>query len=121
MSGLLIIGQYIVGGLLASSFVQQSLSPALVGALGVLVLLSSLIYQHFRPDIRLRGALGRALRLEALSREAEDDLFAIEAHDPSALTIFAFRKKISRALTEIAESELRDKIEFGPKARQRSA
>lgn len=41
MSIFLITGQYIVGGLLASSFIQQSLAKETVGALGVVVLLSS--------------------------------------------------------------------------------
>src|SRR5438067_5525827 len=38
--GSLVFGQYIIGGVLASSFIQQSLSPQLIGVLGVLVLLS---------------------------------------------------------------------------------
>ncbi|MFL6527935.1 MAG: hypothetical protein ACJ8IQ_07555 [Chthoniobacterales bacterium] len=55
-SRLLTFGQYIIGGLLASSFVQQALSREFVGVLGLLVLVSSLLYQHFRPDIALRGS-----------------------------------------------------------------
>src|SRR4029077_1544128 len=95
MSGLLTIGQYIIGGLLASSFVQQSLRPDIVGILGLLVLLSSLIYQHFRPDIQLRGAMSRGLRLRALIRVAEDDLFSMRTKAPDASTIETFRRRIS--------------------------
>lgn len=108
MSGFLVVGQYIVGGLLASSFVQQSLSKETVGGLGVLVLLSSLIYQHFRPDIQLRGASGRVLRLTSLIRSSQDDLVAMKAVSSGAPTIDAFRKRISDALTDIEVSELQD-------------
>lgn len=48
----LTFGQYIVGGVLASSFVQESLTPQVVGLLGVLVLISSLIHQRYRPDLQ---------------------------------------------------------------------
>jgi hypothetical protein len=107
-SGLLTFGQYVIGGLLASSFVQQSLSKELVGALGVLVLVSSLIYQHFRPDIQLRGSLGRAFRLQTLIRQAEDDLYAMESQSPNAPSVDQFRRTISTALSEIESSELQD-------------
>jgi hypothetical protein len=108
MSALLTIGQYIIGGLLASSFVQQSLRPDLVGILGLLVLISSLIYQHFRPDIQLRGAMSRSLRLRALIRSVEDDIYAIRSNSPNAPTVEAVRRRISEALSAIEASELQD-------------
>jgi hypothetical protein len=108
MSRLLTVGQYIIGGLLASSFVQQSLSREMVGALGLLVLISSLIYQHFRPDIQLRGAMGRSLRLRALMRQADDDLYAMRASSPGAPSVADFRRKISATLSDIEESEFQD-------------
>ena len=107
-SSLLTIGQYIIGGLLASSFVQQSLRPDLVGVLGLLVLISSLIYQHFRPDIQLRGAMSRALRLRAVIRSAEDDLYAIRSNSPTAPTVESLRRRLSEALSSIESSELQD-------------
>ena len=108
MSGLLTVGQYIIGGLLASSFVQQSLSREMVGGMGLLVLLSSLIYQHFRPDIQLRGAMGRSLRLRALLRQVEDDIYAFQTGAPSPQSVADFRRRISSALSEIEASELQD-------------
>ena len=108
MSALLTIGQYIIGGLLASSFVQQSLRPDLVGVLGLLVLISSLIYQHFRPDIQLRGAMSRSLRLRALIRSVEDDIYAIRSNSSNAPTVEAVRRRISEALSAIEASELQD-------------
>jgi hypothetical protein len=107
-SGTLTFGQYVIGGVLASSFVQQSLSREIVGTLGVLVLVSSLVYQHFRPDIQLRGSLGRAHRLRALIRRAEDDLYAMRSQASNAPSVDDFRRSISDALSEIESSELQD-------------
>jgi hypothetical protein len=70
----LTFGQYIVGGILASAFVQNGLPPQMVSILGLLVLLSSLIHHHFRPDIHLRASTERLARLKALLRHVEDDL-----------------------------------------------
>lgn len=41
------MSQYIIGGVLASSFVQGLLNPPWVGVLGVLVLVASLFKQQF--------------------------------------------------------------------------
>jgi hypothetical protein len=78
-ANLLTIGQYIIGGLLASSFVQESLSPRTVGFLGVLVLLASLIKQRFRPEISAEIAIRKAAELKALIRTTEDRLAILEA------------------------------------------
>ncbi|HYJ03681.1 MAG TPA: hypothetical protein VEX43_00990 [Chthoniobacterales bacterium] len=111
MSTFLITGQYIVGGLLASSFIQQSLAKEIVGALGVVVLLSSLIYQRFRPDMRFRGASRRVYRLTALIRSAEDDLVRMRSGIANPSEIDAFRKKISDTLSEVEMWELQDLLE----------
>ena len=108
VSRCLIFGQYIIGGLLASSFVQESISPHVVGALGLLVLISSLIYQHFRPDIQLRGAMGRILHLRTLIRQAEDDLYAMRNGSLKVQNIEEFRRRISASLSEIEASEYKD-------------
>jgi hypothetical protein len=102
----LTVGQYIIGGLLASSFLQQSLSPNVVGLLGLLVLVSSLLFQHFRPDIRLRGALARSLLLKALIRASEDDLYSMRHSEPNVMSVYNLRKRISEGLSRIEASEL---------------
>ena len=53
---------------------SSNLSGHLVGILGVLVLLSSLIRHQYRPDLQAQGARHRAVDLRALIREVEDDL-----------------------------------------------
>jgi len=105
-AGSLVFGQYVVGGVLATSFVQQSLSTQAVGLLGVLVLISSLIHQTYRPDIQTRGARERAMRLRRLIRQAEDSLFAIRSATEHAPTMHDVRKLVSRGLSEIEEIEL---------------
>ncbi len=72
-SNMLIFGQYIVGGVLASSFVQQWMSSQIVGMFGVIVLLASLIKQHYRPEAAAQLASQRAARLQVLIREVGRD------------------------------------------------
>ena len=89
---LLTFGQYVVGGALASSFIQQSLSPNIVGSLGLLVLISSLIHQRVRPDLLENGASQKANILRNLIRTVEDDVFALENNYPEAPSMLAIRK-----------------------------
>lgn len=70
--GFLTVGQYIVGGVLATSFIQETLSNQITGFLGVLVLVSSIIHQRFRPDLKVAGARSRVIRLRKALRSAND-------------------------------------------------
>jgi len=105
---LLTFSQYIVGGVLASSFLQSALAPELIGFLGIVVLASKLIHQHYRPDLSSRGAKHRAIRLKQLIRTAEDGLYAIHASQKDAPTLLAIRTKMSDGLSEIERAELQD-------------
>jgi hypothetical protein len=102
----LTVGQYIVGGVLASSFIQQALSAHIIGLLGLLVILSSLIHQRFRPDLVASGARRRTLLLRVLIRTIEDDIFAMKEKRPDAPNIFDLRRKASLGLAAIEQSEL---------------
>ena len=102
----LTFGQYIVGGVLASSFVQESLTPPVIGFLGVLVLMSSLIHQTYRPDLQRSSARQRVHRLRALIRKVEDDLFALKNEHAGAPSIYDIRQDVSAGLTRIEEGEL---------------
>jgi hypothetical protein len=105
-SALLTFAQYVIGGILASSFVQKSLTSDTVGFLGVTVLFSSLVHQRYRPDVQFRCAKGRAANLRNLIRVAEDDLFAIREQRDGAPTVFDIRKRISECLARIDDSEI---------------
>lgn len=118
----LTVGQYVIGGLLASSFVQESLSSKVVGFLGILVLLASLIKQHFHPELSAEKAQKKAAQLKALIRTSEDQLTILDAkiaggqdHTDAMISLLM---KITERLTEI---ESPDVIEQRPALPEQSA
>jgi hypothetical protein len=74
--------------------------------LGVLVLLSSLIRQRYRPDIRAVGAKRRAVLIRSFIREVEDNLYAINKGQENAPSVFLIRKTVTERLSRVEESEL---------------
>lgn len=107
-NGLLIFGQVVIGGVLATSFVQSQLDRSTVSLLGVLVLISSLIHQQFRPDLKLRGARRRVTKLTHLLREAEDGVFEIQQKTPSAPSIEGLRRRVTQQLSQIEQTEVEE-------------
>jgi hypothetical protein len=105
---LLTIGQFIVGGLLTSSFLQERLPREMVGFLGLIVLGSSLIRQHLKLDVAVAGFRQRTVQLRHLIRTAEDQLFSRNEGDENALTLSQIRSLLSDGLTKIEESQLPD-------------
>jgi len=104
----LAISQYVVGGTLATSFIQSTLPEQAVGFLGLIVLLASIVYQRFRPDLRTSSARRRVAALKAVIRRAEDGLFEIREAFADAPTIQAIRKEVTNVLIQVEHSELED-------------
>jgi hypothetical protein len=106
---LLTVGQYVIGGVLASSFVQESLSPKWVGLLGVLVLIASLVKQQFHPELNAEDARKKASQLKALIRTSEDQLAILDAKMASGKdhsdALIALLTQITRRLNEIEYPE----------------
>jgi len=102
----LTFSQYVIGGVLATSFMQNALSKEVVGFLGVLVLLSKLIHQHYRPDVSFRAAQRRSVQLKRLIRGAEDEVFTIKQEMEGAPSILDVRTRVSNGLSDIEEEEL---------------
>jgi hypothetical protein len=106
---LLTVGQYVIGGVLASSFVQESLSPKSVGLLGVLVLVASLVKQQFHPELKAEDARKRASKLQGLIRASEDQLTILDAKIASGQdqsdAMIALLSQITQRLTEIENPE----------------
>ncbi|MUK45700.1 hypothetical protein GNP79_12185 [Aliivibrio fischeri] len=102
----LTFSQYIIGGVLTTSFIQDTLSSNIVGLLGLLVLISSLIHQHFRPDLKARLAKEQIVKLRSLLRDVEDNIFAIRNDAQCELFIKDIRSHVSSALNEIENTEL---------------
>lgn len=107
-NGPLIFGQVIIGGVLATSFVQSQLNQAAIGPLRVLVLVSSLIHQQLRPDLKNRNARRRAVKLTHLLKEAEDGVFEIQQSSPTAPTIESLRRRVTRQLSQIEQTSVEE-------------
>jgi hypothetical protein len=78
-SNSLIFGQYVIGGVMATSFIQKSLSPEIIGIFGVIVFTSSVIKQHYRPEVIAETSSRKASQLDALIRQSEDQLVIIQS------------------------------------------
>lgn len=102
----LTFAQYVVGGSLATSFIQKSLSPEIVGVLGVIVVGASIASQRYRPDVRSRAAALRRRHLQHILREAEDLQFARKTGHPDAPTELEIVRLLSRGLTEVDRIDL---------------
>ncbi len=105
-SASLVVGQFIIGGVLTTSFVRSALSEEIVGLLGLLVLASSLVSQHFRPDLLHKTSAVKAHRLRALKRWAEDELYEASRGTVDDARILAARRKVTAALEEIERSDV---------------
>jgi hypothetical protein len=108
----LTVAQYVIGGVLASSFVQESLSPKWVGLLGVLVLIASLVKQQFHPELNAEDARKKVSRLKALIRTSEDQLAILDARSASGEVcsdaIIALLPQITQKLNDIEYPEAVD-------------
>ncbi|WP_221033180.1 hypothetical protein [Actomonas aquatica] len=105
-SASLVIGQFIVGGVLTSSFVTTAFSEHVVGFLGLLVLASSLVSQHFRPDLLHKSSAVKIHRLTSLRRWIEDELYEATRGEIDDARITKIRRRVSAELSEIEESDL---------------
>jgi hypothetical protein len=109
-SNTLTVGQYIIGGLLASSFVSQYMNPVVTGSLGVLVLLSSLIKQNFSPDIDASDAKRKEAQLLELIRETDNELSILDSKIASGEdqtdAMIALLRATSKQLSDIETAEI---------------
>jgi hypothetical protein len=79
VAGSLTFAQYIIGGILGSSFFQQKTPPNIIGASGLFVLVASLLTHHYHPDVSGQNNSVAATKLNALIRRTEDRMVVIEA------------------------------------------
>jgi len=105
-SASLTFSQFVVGGILASSFVADALSKTVIGILGLLVLASSLLNQHFRPAILHKAAAAKVYRLKTLRRWVEDKLYDITKGPVDEARINAVRTHVREVLDELDRSDL---------------
>jgi hypothetical protein len=80
-NNLILAGEYLVGGILTTSFIQESLPRATVGWLGLLVLIATLIHQRYRPETRIQIARSKLAFLRSKVRKCQDELVKVEKPD----------------------------------------
>ena len=109
--GLLIFGQVVIGGVLASSIVQNELSKPTIGLLGLMVLVASLVHKQFRPDLNSAAARRRAVLDRQLLRETEDAILFIQQREmgvPNAEVVETLRRHVTSRLFEIEMAEAQE-------------
>jgi hypothetical protein len=104
---LLISSKFVVGGLLASSFIIKTLGETITGFLGIVVLGSSLANQRFRPDMLRRISFEKLRRLRSLKRRLEDELYEATRGQVSEADIIRIRLFATRELEQIEDMEMR--------------
>jgi hypothetical protein len=101
----LLVGQYVIGALLTSAFVQRSLPPDIVGGAGLLVLVCSTWNERFRPDLKEKGARKRAQLLRTLRMRMDNGLTELRSGRPSAPSTSDLLENFTRTLSEVEASE----------------
>lgn len=110
-SNLLISGQYVVGAALTTSFIQKELSPNLIGLFGVIVVVSSAVKQHYRPEVTAQIAFEQVNEFDKLIRQSEDRVVVIDtiadqtADDPTSF--LELIERISAEITRITSNSPR--------------
>jgi hypothetical protein len=107
-NNLLVAGQYVVGGTLATSFLQESLSSTTVGVLGLVVLVATIVHQRYRPDLRARVAKSKLALLRATVRKSQDNIVRLD--QPEYIKLIG---ELTKALNQI-ENEEKWQIEEAP-------
>lgn len=101
----LVFGQYVIGGAMATSFLQRSLSPNVIGIFGVLVVVASLLKQHYHPETNAQSAWQKASQLSVLVRQSEDRLVVIETtgdgHTDDPALVLELLERISAETSRI--------------------
>jgi hypothetical protein len=78
VSSILIFVQVVIGGVIATSFIQKQ-NPTILSLLGIVVLIATLLRQAYHPEIGAQQSKLKAEKLRSLIRSAEDKLSAIDA------------------------------------------
>lgn len=105
-SNFLVVSQYAVGATLTTSFVQSNSQSWITGVLGLVVLLASVIYTRFRPDLRMASANRRVAILSAAIRKAEDGVFALKKRIKGSPKLIEIRRELTEVLNQVDHSEL---------------
>jgi uncharacterized membrane protein (DUF485 family) len=109
---LLVFVQYVIGAVLATSFIPNSSSQVAAqvvtigGVLGIMVLVSTAIQQRYRPDLLATQAKNRLTRCGRVIREIENGVFKIKTRADDAPSIISLRESASRGIDDLEALEL---------------
>lgn len=105
VAGLASFGQLIIGGLLASQVVKQYLTDGWVSALGLLVLLSTLVQRHYNFSAKAVSAASRKWELDCLERDVRLQLRAFAAKKSGAKDAIEIAESVNKRLAAISKPE----------------
>ena len=76
-----------------------------VGSFGLLVLVSTLLHKHYRPDLITRSAQRRALALQLVINRAMNDLYVIKVMPEGAKSLLQVREEVTAGVNIAIASE----------------
>lgn len=83
-NGLLVLGQYVVGAVLATTFIRENLDALITGLLGLSVVITTTLHQKFRPDLSAKISASKASFLYSTIIKVEDGIEKIRKAHPNA-------------------------------------
>jgi hypothetical protein len=108
VSNILIFVQVIVGGVLATSFVQHQ-DPTIVALLGIVVLVATLVRQAYHPEVNAQQSKLKSAKLLGVIRASEDELVAVDAKSTKGEdrtdTLIAMTAELTKKLNEVENSD----------------
>lgn len=101
-------GQLVIGGLLASQFVQQEMGRTWIGLMGAITLASTILQRHYQFGARAAAASSDAFELKRLIRQLEDDLMALPKDgEERRRALLVLRRKGSEQLNNVDRPDTR--------------
>jgi hypothetical protein len=109
VSNILIFVQVVIGGVLATSFIQKQ-NPTILSLLGIVVLIATLLRQAYHPEVGAQQSKLKVDKLRSLIRSSENKLLAIDARSTKGEDrtddLLRMTDELTDKLNEIENSEL---------------
>lgn len=102
-----LVGQYVVGAILTSTFFTKVAPASLAGSIGLFVLVCTAVNQRFRPGVRQSGAVQRAQKLRVILRAANDEFARLRSSRTPGSAVEKLIQKVFDAME--AEEEAKSK------------
>jgi hypothetical protein len=100
-----LVGQYVVGAILTSTFFTKVAPASLAGSIGLLVLVCTAVNQRFRPGVRQSGAVQRAQKLRVILRAANDEFARLRSSRTPGEAVEKLIQKVFDAMESEEEAK----------------